>query len=493
MSSPFFKRLKLRDLSWRDLATLVLAGYSTAATWWGLHALATLGSASLGPWLLVLSGLFTLAIEIILVGSARQLKGEDTMRGRTVMLVPLIGCLCLSTGFGFGAWHRLLWTDAIAEDNAYVQTSDITSYFAGVAGTSAKLRDYSAQLAAHSERMMNIEEEKGGTCGTPSGDGFGDRARLRQSDNRLAAAYPDYFDGRHRDAEAALTAARKIDGTWGERDAALRDALTTARAVAGDALLERYKAELGERISHTTFVGASGNTFTCHDPQLEVLAGAIIDLEYPSPPTEVASFDPSDARAALEHAFSRLGQRIGLVPRRSVDDPVVATRNRQRDALALGLAMGVDFLLIWVARPARRRSPTHRMPNLGGPDPGAPLLQRLVALMRFTESPPKRIDQLDRALREREFRVFGRPHVQVYQRPATEDELVLTRIMEIACEAGDASEYAYSRPVHWSLTDVLDVDRSVRTFRLRARLRTALLYASYLASTDMAEDDQEAA
>ena len=234
-------------------ATLMLSLISFIATYKGIYALLS----GLGHWLivLVLAGVFTLALQMLLVYSVWTFRGAPGFRRKLSWLSSYVLCAFISVWLGFAFWYQAIRADGHARETFTPQVTISLEGLKTFEQHYEQLTDIMRDLSDYSSRQAKEERTNGRTCGDFSKKGPGPRMDLRDQDANTFAGFAPDFQRRQETIHTAVAwvteATAKFDpARLGEMERIINDAVQTANALRADPLLAQTQAFVYARHGH---------------------------------------------------------------------------------------------------------------------------------------------------------------------------------------------------------------------------------------------------
>lgn len=355
------------------IATVFFTIISFISSYSGIHAL--MGSVGNALVAFVFAGLFTLALQLMLVYAVFSFKKSHRAGAKFHWLSIYLICVFFSVGFGYSFWFEHIRVEDYAKEVYSGQINANKSKLTVFEQSYTQLASTLNNLAEYSKRIAKKEKEHGGTCDANSPPGDGPRKRLREQDAETFKGFLPHFEQQRDKIRETVTSVRaeteNVDLTrLDEVKRTLNEAVHEANGLKRDPQFEQLKAVLKRRIeAGRRGFTRDGETFTCEDQVLEAQGLAIQNIDLPEL-KEVRFLDPADSKAILFLAFGRLMQLPALsldwVPDLKPQDreEMVAARRRaiqqasqeseaqsteavltQADALPLLLGCMVDLLI----------------------------------------------------------------------------------------------------------------------------------------------------
>lgn len=378
----------LKGNGWRNIALLILSGFSGFATFDGLRAFFADDQAGfLDAETIAALGL-SAGIMMTLVATLHAALMPRALFGKMFFIFSYLLFTTLSITFGFAFYWEKMRADQVTEDSFAQSREQISAAVDAMQGRMVGLTEVFQALADYSERRRVEEEERGGTCDVKT-RGAGPRMRLRESDAELFAEMARHYRDKASDLEPVLTKLRQLARqTVSDQAAMLREQLSqqvmVANQKAKSPLHQTHQMQLDDRIAkgRSGITTTTGATFQCPDERLENLMRAALgsmDLGTVPMPDIV---NTEGSRGKIE-AVKRLGHFLlakvaGVADVSLIDTSRADTGERMEtrvalskelqddDALPLVLAIIVDFG-IFVFALAKARSPLSGLAELGQP------------------------------------------------------------------------------------------------------------------------------
>lgn len=265
----------------------------------------------------VFSGLFTFALQLLLVFAVKTFKSVPALLSRLYWLSIYLVCAFFSVGFGYSFWFEHIRAEDYGREMFDQQFNASLSKLTEFEQSYNQLADTMNSLAAYSEETAKIEREKGGTCGK-SPQGEGPRMRLRQADARIFQSFVGHFEAKREEVRQMMTHLQGVASAFDstrvksmEND--INQAVHKANALRNDPQLVTLKQTLATRLAEgRTGFNRDGDSFNCPDPVMETKGNAVQQVNLPSL-EEVAFFDPHNPRESLYLAFGQLMALPSLV------------------------------------------------------------------------------------------------------------------------------------------------------------------------------------
>lgn len=486
---------KFRNISWNDIAILILSATSVLFMQDGINTILTGDGVFNHTRALLIAWAIALAIQIILVGALDRFCRH---RGIGFLAVYML-CATASVGAGYSAWWET-WRGAHVTENGYQeQYTAVMRVLTGMREQYGILVDKVVDLSDYSEEKAKLEAKNGMTCG-PSKPGPGERYNLRQNDKEVFGPYRKQFEERRQKLnELVLSAASltsvKAAGVSGAASK-LNAIVNEASAFTGDQLLAELKQRAearaqqgrGEIVNERT-----GKRFTCHDPVLE---GRLTDVARAAvlPPLPVVEFgNATDPKIGLQMAWSRLGNLLGSGHGASFEDlfPLIP-------------GAFIDVLIFFAAA-VRQRAPrvSDRLDTLSPLDRPAKLDHP--ALWRRIDAALSNFDyRLWRLLRRHTVRIGRRSYAALPAYPSSADHESLQDFVDVLIALRAAKQVWTLQPptfiwlrLWWHLGSErlrkLDEGQHFRVYRVDERFMRELLIDAVRAEPPPTYSDQPSA